>query len=490
MNLNEYTAFDGIALARLVAAGEVTSAELAELAISAVQQVNPHINAVIEHWSPTVTEGSGPLAGVPFLIKDLAITSAGRRVELGSCLAQGLVAEADSYLMQRFNAAGLATLGRTTTPEMAFSTETESTLQGPTRNPWDTRRSAGGSSGGSGAAVAAGIVPIAHATDAAGSIRVPAAFNGLVGLKPTRGRASNGPALDEVFAGFGVQLGLSRTVRDSAALMDIVQGQAPGDPYYTTAPAEGFLSQVGRDPGRLRIGLLDTPWNGAALDPEIADSTDAVARELEALGHHVERISAPLGTSWESFVEANAHIWCATLVRWIDGLATATSRPIDLTSLEPATLACYAYGQQSRAVDFASALEVRNLISRSVAGWFEDIDVLLTPTLPCLPQTLGTYNVGAEHMDGLQWTARVFAHSPFTPVFNVAGTPAVSLPLGMSHSQGLPIGLQFAARFGAEDVLLRLAGQLEQALPWHQRKPKIWAGRVHHPASDYSGSLD
>jgi len=476
MNLNEYVTYDGIGLAQLVATGEVTSAELAELAIAAVQQVNPQINAVIEHWSPTVTEGTGPLAGAPFLIKDLAITSAGRRVELGSRLAQGLVAESDSYLMQRFNAAGLATLGRTTTPEMAFSTETESVLQGPTRNPWDTRLSAGGSSGGSGAAVAAGIVPVAHATDAAGSIRVPASYNGLVGLKPTRGRASNGPALDEVFAGFGVQLGLSRTVRDSAALMDIVQGYAPGDPYYTAAPAEGFLAQVGRDPGRLRIGLLDTPWNGAALDPEIAEATLAVARELEALGHRVERVTAPLGTSWDSFVQANAHIWCATLVRWIDGLAAATSRPIDLSTLEPATLACYAYGLQARAVEFAGALEVRNLIARSVAGWFDDFDVLLTPTLPRLPHALDTYSRGAQTMDGLQWTARVFEHSPFTPVFNVAGTPAMSLPLAMSRQQGLPIGLQFAARFGAEEVLLRLAGQLEQALPWHERKPRIWVG--------------
>ncbi|EJM07342.1 amidase, Asp-tRNAAsn/Glu-tRNAGln amidotransferase A subunit [Pseudomonas sp. GM102] len=476
MNLNEYATYDGIGLAQLVASGEVTSAELAELAIAAVQQVNPQINAVIEHWSPTVSEGTGPLAGVPFLIKDLAITSAGRRVELGSRLAQGLVAESDSYLMQRFNAAGLATLGRTTTPEMAFSTETESVLQGPTRNPWDTRLSAGGSSGGSGAAVAAGIVPIAHATDAAGSIRVPASYNGLVGLKPTRGRASNGPALDEVFTGFGVQLGLSRTVRDSAALMDIVQGYAPGDPYYTAAPAEGFLAQVGRDPGRLRIGLLDTPWNGAALDPEIAEATLSVARELEALGHRVERVTAPLGTSWDSFVQANAHIWCATLVRWIDGLAATTSRPIDLSTLEPATLACYAYGLQARAVEFAGALEVRNLIARSVAGWFDDFDVLLTPTLPRLPHALDTYSRGAQTMDGLQWTARVFEHSPFTPVFNVAGTPAMSLPLAMSREQGLPIGLQFAARFGAEEVLLRLAGQLEQALPWHERRPQIWVG--------------
>ena len=477
MNLNEYAAHDGIALAQLIAAGDVSTQEVAALAIEAVQQVNPSINAVIEHWTPGISTGSGPLAGVPFLIKDLAITAAGRRNELGSRLAAGLVAEHDSYLMQRFNAAGLSTVGRTTTPEMAFSTETDSTLQGPTRNPWDTRLSAGGSSGGAGAAVAAGIVPIAHATDAAGSIRVPAAFNGLVGLKPTRGRCSHGPVMDEVFAGLGVQLGLSRSVRDSAALMDIVQGHAPGDPYHTAAPVEGFLAQVGRDPGRLRIGLLDTPWNGAAVDGEILDATSRIARELDTLGHSVESVQAPLGLSWDAFVEANAHIWCASLVRWIDHLAAATGRPIDERTLEPATLACYAFGQRSRGTDFAAALEVRNSIARQVAEWFEEIDVLLTPTLPCLPQAIGTYNLSTEHMDGRQWTARVFEHSPFTPVFNVAGTPAISLPLGMS-SAGLPIGLQFAARFGAEDVLLRLAGQLEQALPWQHRQPQV---RVGHP---------
>ncbi|WP_409319545.1 amidase [Pseudomonas sp. KCJK9016] len=476
MNLNEYAEHDGIGLAQLIATGEVHAKELTALTIEAIQQVNPAINAVIEHWIPPATTGSGPLAGVPFLIKDLAITAAGRRNELGSRLAQGLVAQSDSSLMQRFNAAGLITLGRTTTPEMAFSTETDSLLQGPTRNPWNPRRSAGGSSGGAGAAVSAAIVPIAHATDAAGSIRVPAAFNGLVGLKPTRGRSSHGPLMDEVFAGLGVQLGLSRTVRDSAALMDVVQGCAPGDPYYTSAPAEGFLAQVGRDPGLLRIGLLDAPWNGASVDPEISAATARVARELESLGHQVETVRAPLGLSWDAFVEANVHIWCASLVRWIDHLATATRRPVDRSTLEPATLACYAFGQQSRGTDFAAALEVRNSVARQVAAWFESIDILLTPTLPRLPQAIGTYNRGAESLDGLQWTARVFDHSPFTPVFNVAGTPAISLPLGMSRS-GLPIGVQLAARFGADDVLLRLSAQLEQALPWHHRRPLIHAGR-------------
>jgi len=336
--------------------------------------------------------------------------------------------------------------------------------------------SAGGSSGGSGAAVAAGIVPIAHATDAAGSIRIPAAYNGLFGLKPTRGRTSNGPALDEVFGGLGVQLGLSRSVRDSAALMDAVQGYSRGDPYYTPPPAEGFLSQVGRDPGRLRIGLMLHPWNGAQTAAPIAQAARDVAAHLQSLGHRVEEVAPVLGVSWEAFVHANAQIWCATLVRWIDGLAAATGRPIAASTLEPSTLANYRYGQEARAVDFAAAFEVRNTVSRAVGAWFDDMDVLMTPTLPELPGALGTYSEGAERMSGLDWTARVFRHTPFTPPANVAGTPAMSVPLCVDPDTGLPIGIQFMGGFACEDLLLRLAGQLEQTMPWAARRPAVWAG--------------
>jgi len=482
MNLSEYANLDAVDLARLVAKGDVRPAELAALALEAADAVNPAVNAVVEQWVPeeadlaTATSTNGPLAGVPFLIKDLAIQMAGRRCELGSRLAEGLVAADDSLLMRHYRRAGLVTVGRTTTPEMAFSTETESVQQGATRNPWNLRLSAGGSSGGSGAAVAAGIVPIAHATDAAGSIRVPAAYNGLFGLKPTRGRTSNGPALDEVFGGLGVQLGLSRSVRDSAALMDAVQGYSRGDPYYTPAPAEGFLSQVGRDPGRLRIGLMLHPWNGAQTAAPIAQAARDVAVHLQSLGHHVEEVAPVLGVSWEAFVHANAQIWCATLVRWIDGLAAATGRPIAASTLEPSTLANYRYGQEARAVDFAAAFEVRNTVSRAVGTWFDDIDVLMTPTLPEMQGALGTYSEGAERMSGLDWTARVFRHTPFTPPANVAGTPAMSVPLCVDPDTGLPIGIQFMGGFAREDLLLRLAGQLEQTMPWAARRPAVWAG--------------
>jgi amidase len=481
MKLSEYVTYDAVGLGQLVARGEVSAGELAEVARRAIAAVNPRIGAVVEDWpadaaGSSAAPGSGPLAGVPFLVKDLALSMAGKRLELGSRLAAGLVAPSDSFLMQRLRAAGLITIGRTATPEMAFSTATESLQQGATRNPWQPALSAGGSSGGAGAAVAAGIVPLAHATDAAGSIRVPAAFNGLFGLKSTRGRVSNGPGLDEVFAGLGVQGGLSRTVRDSAALLDAMHGTAAGEPYHTPAPSRPFLDEVGREPGRLRIGVMVPPFNGAGVAPVMAQAVAGVAAQLAGLGHHVDDVTLPLGASWEAVVLANARIWCATLVGWIDGVAAATGRPIDATTLEPQTLAAYRYGQRVTGPAFAAALDVRNAVTRATATWFDDIDVLLTPTMPALPEPVGTYAAGAATMDGLDWTDRVFRHSPYTPAFNVAGLPAMSVPLCVDAASGLPIGMQFGAGFAEDGMLFRLAGQLEREMGWAGRRPAVWAG--------------
>ncbi|WGS52687.1 amidase [Paraburkholderia sp. D15] len=487
MNLSEYARHDAIGLAARVAAREITSAELAELARAAIEAVNPEINAVIEHWPASESgghadAGTRPLAGVPFLIKDLAVTMKGKRVEFGSRLARGVTADEDSWLMARFRAAGLVTIGRTTTPEMAFSTTTESVLEGATRNPWQPGLSAGGSSGGAAAAVAAGIVPIAHATDAAGSIRVPAASNGLFGLKPTRGRSSNGPALDEVFAGFGVQLGVSRSVRDSAALLDAIHGRAIGEPYFTPAPERSFLSEVGREPGKLKIGMMIDPWSVDRTAPAVAAEVVSTARLLEDLGHTIHEVKPPLGVSWDAFVQMNATIWTATLVGWIDGLAAATGRPVDATTLEPTTLACYRHGQEEKASAFAAALAMRNTVTRAIGHWFESLDVLLTPTLPHMPPAIGAYGSGAESMNGLEWTQHVFRHAPFTPPFNVAGVPAMSVPLACHRETGLPIGMQFAAGFAREDTLLRLAGQLERSRPWRDRRPVVWAGSARDGA--------
>ncbi|MER7766980.1 amidase [Kitasatospora sp. NPDC096140] len=481
MKLSEYVTYDGVGLADLVARGQVTAAELASTARRASEAVNPRINAVVETWpaQDAPAPGSTPLAGVPFLIKDLAVTMAGRRVELGSRLAAGNVAGADSTLMTRLRRAGLVTLGRTTTPEFAYSTTTEGALYGPTRNPWDPTRSPGGSSGGSGAAVAAGIVPIAHATDAAGSIRVPAAANGLFGLKPTRGRISMGPDADEVFNGLAVHGVLSRSVRDSAALLDLVHGAEAGDPYSAQRPERPYAQEVTRSPGSLRIGLLTRPWGGRAVEGTVVDAALRSARLAESLGHRVEEVRVDLGVDWEEFVLANARLWTTNLAVWIDGLAAASGRPVDSTTLEPETLTSYAYGRTVGGTEFVQALAMRNGVARAIGRYFAEYDLLLTPTLPELPVPLGRYAEGAEGGDAVGWLRQVLHRSPFTAAFNVAGTPAMSVPLETDPATGLPIGIQFAAGHGREDLLFRLAGQLEQAAPWSQRTPAVWAGGAH-----------
>lgn len=480
MKLHEYTQYDAVGLAELVARGEVTAAELTSAAQDAMTAVNPHVNAVVENWpaEDAPSPGSTPLAGVPFLIKDLAVAMKGKHVELGSRLAAGNVAAADSFLMRRFRRAGLVTLGRTTSPEFAYSTTTEPVLHGATRNPWDLTRTPGGSSGGSAAAVAAGITPIAHATDAAGSIRVPAASTGLFGLKPTRGRVSMGPDADEVFNGLAVHGALSRTVRDSATLLDLIQGPESGDPYVAAPPRRPYAEESTRDPGRLHIGLLTTPWNGRAVEPAVHGATLAAARLLESLGHRVEPTGVDLGVSWEEFVLANARLWTANLVTWIDGFAEAFGRPVDETTVEPEMLASYTWGRRVSGAEFVQALDVRNRVARSIGAHFDRHDVLLTPTLPELPVAIGTYHHGAEGADGRGWLEHLFHRSPFTAAFNVAGTPAMSVPLAADPATGMPIGIQFAAGYGREDVLFRLAGQLERAAPWAQRTPPVWAGTL------------
>ncbi|MYR60129.1 amidase [Streptomyces sp. SID625] len=478
MRVSEYVSFDAVGLAELVAGGEVLPAELEAAAREAVRAVDPRINAVVETW-PSDDEpvpGGAPLAGVPFLIKDMAVAMAGRRTELGSRLAAGNVAASDSSLMRRFRRAGLVTFGRTATPELAYGISTESALYGATRNPWDPERSAGGSSGGAAAAVAAGVVPVAHATDAAGSLRVPAAYNGLFGIKPTRGRVSMGPGVDEVFSGLAVQGGVSRTVRDSAVLLDQMRGPEPGDPYFAAQPSRPYAEEVTRPPGSLRIGVLAQAWGGRRTTAPVADALSRTARLLESLGHRVEEAEVGLGADWEEFVLANARLMTVNLTALVDELAAAFGRPVDSSTLEPVTLAGYHYGQRVGGAQFLTALAMRNRVSRSLARHFDAYDVLLTPTLPEPPLPLGTHTEGAETLDGLGWIERITDLSPFTLPFNVAGTPAMSVPVTADAGTGLPVGMQFAAGYGLESRLFRLAGQLEQASPWSGRTPAVWAG--------------
>ncbi|GJF22458.1 amidase [Streptomyces sp. HO565] len=478
MRVTEYVDFDAVGLAELVARGEVSPAELQVAAREAAEVVNPRINAIVETWpaDDEPSPGSTALAGVPFLIKDIGVSMAGRRTELGSRLAAGNIARADSSLMLRFRRAGLVTFGRTATPEMAYSITTEPVLYGPTRNPWDLERSAGGSSGGAAAAVAAGVVPLAHGTDAAGSLRIPAACNGLFGLKPTRGRVSMGPDFDEFFNGLAVHGSVSRTVRDSAALLDQIRGPEPGDPYFAQQPSRPYAEEVARHPGSLRIGVLTQAWGGRRTTTPVSDALSRTVRLLESLGHRVEEVTVDLGVGWEEFVLAHARLFTANLAASVDELADAFDRPVDSSTLEPVTLAGYHYGQRVGGAEFVTALTIRNRVARSLARYFDVHDMLLTPTLPELPVSLGTCAEGAEALDGLGWMRRVLDRSPFTMPFNTAGTPAMSVPVTADVGTGLPIGMQFAAGYGREGRLYRLAGQLEQASPWSGRTPMVWAG--------------
>jgi len=493
MKLAEYTSFDGVGLHNLISSGQVSASEVAAAAMRAIDIVNPKINALVERWpaeeAPTLSGDAGdrPLSGVPFLIKDLGVAMKGRRSELGSRIAEGLVAAEDSNLMVSFRKAGLATIGRTTMPEMAVSTTTESRVCGPTRNPWNLGHGAGGSSGGAGAAVAAGIVPLAHATDGGGSIRVPAACNGLFGMKPTRGRVSNGPAVDEVWNGLGVHLGVSRSVRDSAALLDAVNGGGIGEPYYITPPANSYLSELQRNPGKLKIGFMLNPPDGTRTSRVVADATLAVARYLTSLGHDVEEVTPDLGVSWDGFVHANAQFWAANAALRLNALSAATGRSVTAEILEPATFAVYEYGRRVSGIDLLAALQVRNSVTRAAGRFFQRYDIFLTPTLPDLPPRIGEYNRDETSLDGLGWVTHVFRQSPFTALSNVAGLPAMSVPLSFDGETGLPIGAQFGASFGREDILFRLAAQLEAAMPWHGRRPPVWAGTC---STDISGECE
>jgi amidase len=466
MKIAEYLQQDGLGLAELIRRGETTAAEVLDCARQVLEAVNPEINAVIETYPEPLAGNASPDApfhGVPFAIKDLVLHAAGQLIEFGSRLGRGVRLPHDTDLMARFRRAGLRTLCRTTAPEFGYCPTTETIANGPTRNPWDTTRMAGGSSGGSAAAVAAGIVPLAHANDGGGSIRIPAACCGLFGLKPTRGRTPIGPDSAEGLNGLGVEFAVTRTVRDAAELLDAVQGSGIGDPYVIAPPQRPYAAELDRPPAPLRIAVMTTPWGGQQVDAMVRDAVRDCAKLCESLGHEVEEAGPRL--DWDRFLAAMMPYWTVNLASGIDQLAAATGRPIDESTLEATTLACYRYGKSLKAVDFLHAMESVNVLTREAAAFFVDHDLLLTPTLPAPPAPLGTVNANDASLDALGWTRHVFDFTPFTPLFNMTGQPAMSVPLARTGAN-LPIGIQFGARFGAEDLLLRLARQLEQARPW------------------------
>jgi amidase len=479
MHLDDYSRYDAVGLAELVRRKEVTPEELVRAAVAAIGRVNPRLNAVIDVREAEALDAvkrglpEGPFHGVPFLIKDLVIHAAGVPTDLGSRLARGTVFPHDSALMARFKRAGLVTLGRTNTPEFGNNVTTEPVLHGPTRNPWNLAHSPGGSSGGSAAAVAAGIVPVAHGNDGGGSIRIPASLCGLFGLKPTRGRISMGPDVGEAINGMGIEHVVSRTVRDSAAMLDATHGPEAGDPYHAPPPQRPFLEEVRRKPGRLRIALSRKAAGDEPVSPDCVAAVEDAARLCVELGHEV--VEAAPAYDARALNAAMTRAWATALSSWADGLGAMLGRTPGPDTLEATTWAVVRFGRKLKVADLQGALAVFNQVSRAVGAFFVEHDVLLTPTVAVPPYRLGVVDATVPRAPE-EWYTFAFSHCPFTAVFNVTGQPAMSVPLHW-NAQGLPIGVQFAGRFADEATLLRLAGQLEEARPWAERRPPVHVTR-------------
>ncbi len=468
---------DATELAGLVRDGEASPEELVEDAINRIESTNPAINAVIHpRFDAARIEAkgelpAGPFRGVPMLVKDLGCAIAGEPHHYGcqGLKDAGYTAKVDSYLYRRFKGLGLVTLGRTNTPEFGSTITTEPVAYGASRNPWNVEHSTGGSSGGSAAAVAAGLVPIAHANDGGGSIRIPASECGLVGLKPTRGRVSQGPDIGESWAGATIDGVVTRTVRDTATALDGISGPEPGDPYYAAPPARPFADEVGADPGRLKVGLAPTVPHGAS-HAECISAVEDAGRLLEGLGHSVE-IAQPAALSEEAFTEFFITILAASSAADFDNLAVELGRPLSADDVEPSNWAFNEIGHTVPAAAYLQAVQWTHLWQRRMASWWADdgFDVLVTPTLATPPPKLGWLS-DPEH--GQERLTDILL---FTAQFNTSGQPAVSLPLHQS-ADGLPVGVQFVGPYAGEDLLIRLASQIEAAAPWADRTPPVWAG--------------
>ncbi|MBP7337172.1 amidase [Niveispirillum sp.] len=468
MDVGEYAGLDAVGLAGLIAQGEVSAAEVAAIAASAVKASNDVLNFRVGPPLPPRPPEPGPLSGVPILIKDIGAAMAGVPQELGSRLAAGMIPSADSTLVLRYRRAGLVALGRTTTPEFGSAFTTEPVTTGRTLNPWDLSRSTGGSSGGAAAAVAAGAVPIAHAGDSGGSIRIPAHCCGVFGLKPTRGRNPVGPAAGEVNSGLTAAHVITRTVRDSALVLDATAGMDAGARYGCPPPSMPFAQAIAGDPAPLRLALVTESPLAGQVAPEIMAAARDTAARCAALGHHVEE--AALDFDAEMFIDMIRVIWSANLHHAARALSIALTRPVDATTLEPATLAIVEDGAWQSADTLLWGLDMMNRFSRLVAAFFDRYDMLICPTLSVTAPPLGLFAGDAPGMEVKAYLARLLAFAPFTMQFNVTGQPAASLPLHLSAG-GLPIGTQIVARFGEEAGLLALSAQLERAFPWAGRLP-------------------
>lgn len=473
-NSLEFASMDGLAQAALVERKEVKPIELVDAAIARIERLNPKINAVIyplfdEARALAKDEARlprGPFRGVPYLVKDLVASYAGAPMTSGSAFLRDYRPDFDSVIISRLKSAGLVVVGKTNTPELGLLPTTEPRLHGATRNPWNLDRTAGGSSGGSAAAVAVRMVPMAHANDGGGSIRMPASCCGVFGLKPTRGRISLGPAIGDAMGGLVVEHAITLSVRDSAALLDATAGPSPGDPYWVAPPARPFFQEVGCDPGKLRIALSKYSVIGTPVHPDCIAAVQDAAEVCRGLGHEVSEDAPTL--NGEFLMQTFMAVWAAGAAASINSAASATGKEPDESQFEPATWTLYQIGQGVSASDYLRALNGLQSVSRAVARFMERYDAWLTPTLGSPPVPLDWFS--APPLDALDAQQRTATFAAFTPLLNVTGQPAMSVPLYW-NGEGLPVGVHFAARYGDEATLFRLASQLEAARPWAGRIP-------------------
>ncbi len=472
----DYDDYDAVGLAGLVANKDVSAEELLDEAIARTERINPAINAVThKHYDEAraaIDAGlpDGPFKGVPFLIKDLHLLLTGTVTTFGSALFKDYKADHDATLTERYKKAGLVIFGKTNTPEFGLTVTTEPRLFGPTKNPWSLDHSPGGSSGGASAAVAAGIVPLANASDGGGSIRVPAATTGTFGMKPTRGRTPMGPDRGEGWAGQSISHAISRSVRDNAALLDATCGTAPGDPYEVAPPVRPFVEDAARDPRPLRIAKWTTRPDGTTPDAEVIKAVDDAAKLCESLGHHVEEATveidaAELGRAQVTLIAANTALA-------VDARLAMLGRELQQGDLEHSTMLMAEIGRSVTGPDYVAATQFMHQLGRRFAGFHETYDVYLCPVLGMPPVTLGTIDMMSE--DTETYTNLLRAYCPYTGMFNMTGQPSMSVPLYWTD-KGLPVGTMFTAKFGDEATLFSLAGQLERARPWAQKRAPHWA---------------
>jgi amidase len=477
VELRDYAACDGVALATLVRIGEVSAAEVDDAARRAIGQVDPALGATVgELFAPTLeASDEGPLAGVPFALKEVGPHLKSQVTQLGSRWAGGgVTGSADTHFGQRVRAAGLRVIARTRAPEFAFNATTEPVAHGPTRNPWDLERSAGGSSGGTAALVAARALPIAHATDGGGSIRIPASLCGLVGLKPTRSRIPVGPGLWEGLHGLAHDFVLCRTLRDTAVVLDALNGPGPGDKYVIPPPPRPYAEELNVEPGRVRVRWTADAWSGTAVAPECRAAVETTARALDGLGHDVAEGTPTIDP--DVLHRALVMTWAAGLAQRAAALERTVGSPPSPETVEACTLAMLRHGASVSAVELLDGYGDCNAIGRAIGTFFASTEVLLLPSVARPPWKLGELDQNDESLDGDAWVRKLFTiYAPFTAMFNISGQPAISLPLAWSNGD-LPVGVQLVGRYGDEATLLRLAVQLEQIFPWAARIPPIAVG--------------